>query len=93
MEVVVEVGMGDSEMEPYRVVQVGTIVAKIWTGARRTTTSTKKLRKILGKKDHVVGTMRAGRLGRQRAEGHLFIESAYYMTGIVSCRLEAIPKP
>ena len=39
----VEVGMGDLEMQPYRVVDVEVVAAEIWTGARRTTTSVEKL--------------------------------------------------
>ena len=42
--------MGDLEMEPYRVVQVEAVAAKIWTGARRTTRSIEMLRNILDRR-------------------------------------------
>ena len=83
--------MGDLEIEPYRVVQVGAVAAKIWTGARRTTTSIEMLRNILDRRDRPCNwddEMRAERLRRQRAESELFIKGAYYMTGIVNSRLE-----
>ena len=92
VEVVVDVGMGfrDGAISGRA---CGCCCGEIWTGTRRTTTSTDMSKNILVKRGRVTGTMRAERLGQQRAESDLFVKGAYHMTDSVIARLEAFPRP